>query len=87
MFDQIMTDTEKNLETSTQLFSLLKNQFEEHKDSLIKVMEDWDKFRAQLVQLGEVIELYCWEEDRLIEMMTQLQQDLVEKEESLEKLQ
>jgi hypothetical protein len=52
------------------------------------VMADWDKHRVQLVHLGEkVIQLDSWQEDRLTQMMAQLQQELVEKEEALEKLQ
>jgi hypothetical protein len=51
-------------------------------------MADWDKHRVQLVHLGEkVIQLDRWQEDRLTQMMTQLQQELAEKEEALAKLQ
>jgi hypothetical protein len=43
--------------------------------------------RAQLVQLGEkVIQLDRWKEDKLTQMMTQLQKELAEKEEALENL-
>jgi hypothetical protein len=46
MYDQRMEEMEKNLETSTRLFPLLKNQFDECQDSLTTVMADWDKRRV-----------------------------------------
>jgi hypothetical protein len=72
---------EKNLETSTKLLPLLKKQIVEHQDSLTTVMENWDKHRVHLAQLGEkVIQLDNWKEDRLTQMMVQLQKESVEKE-------
>ena len=51
-------------------------------------MINWDKHRVQLVQLGEkIIWLDNWQEYRLTKMMAQLQQELVEKEEALTKIQ
>lgn len=42
----------------------------------------------QLVHLGDkVIQFNSWQEDRLTQMMAQLQQELAEKEEALAKLQ
>jgi hypothetical protein len=38
-----MEEMEKNLETSTKMFPLLKNLFEYFQDSLTIVMEEWDK--------------------------------------------
>jgi hypothetical protein len=68
---------EKHLETSTKLLPLLKKKFEECQDSLTVVMTDWDKHRAQLVHLGEkVIQMDNWQEDRFMQMMMQLQQEL-----------
>jgi hypothetical protein len=79
---------EKHMDTSTKLFPLFKKKFEEFQDSLTTVRTDWDKHRAQLVYLGEkVIQMDNWQEDRFTQMMTQLQQDLEEKEKALERLQ
>jgi hypothetical protein len=88
MFNKRMEEMEKHIETSTKLFPFLKKKFEECQDTLTMVMTDWDKHRAQLVHLGEkVIQLDSWKEDRLTQMLAQLQQELAEKEEALEKLQ
>jgi chromosome segregation ATPase len=88
MFNQRMAEMEKHMETSTKLFPFLKKKFKEGQDSLIAVRTDWDKHRAQLVYLGEkVIQMDNWKEDRFTQMMTQLQQDLEEKEKALERLQ
>ena len=73
MFNKRMAEMEKNLETSTKLFPLLKKKFEERQDTLTAVMTDWDKYKAQLAHLGEkVIQLDSWKEDRLTQMMMQL---------------
>jgi septal ring factor EnvC (AmiA/AmiB activator) len=88
MFNQRMEEMEKHMETSTKLFPFLKKKFEERQDTLTVVMIDWDKHIAQLAHLGEkVIQLDSWKEDRLTQMLSQLQHELVEKEEALEKLQ
>jgi chromosome segregation ATPase len=87
MFNQRMKEMEKHMDTSTKLLPFLKKKFEEHMDTLTMVMTDWDKYIAQLAHLGEkVIQLDRWKEDRLTQMLAQLQQELVEKEEALEKL-
>jgi hypothetical protein len=77
MYDQRMENMEKNLETSIRMFPLPNNQFNECQESLIMVMENWDKHRAKLVQLGEkLIQLDIQQEDRLTQMTTHLQQEL-----------
>jgi hypothetical protein len=65
---------------------MFKKKFEECQDSLTAVRTDWDKHRAQLVYLGEkVIQMDNWQEDRFMQMMMQLQQELEEKEKALDK--
>jgi hypothetical protein len=50
-------------------------------------MEDWDKNRVQLVQLGEkVIQLDNWQEERFTQMMAQVAPRIGKKEEALAKL-
>ena len=52
---------EKELQSFDKLFPLLNNHFVERQESLTIVMEEWDKNRVQLVQLGEkVIQLDDW---------------------------
>jgi len=65
-----MEKLEKDLETSTKLFPLLKDHLVECQDSLTVFMPNWDKSRVQLMHLGEkAIQLNNGKEDRFPQMM------------------
>jgi len=69
MFNQRMGEMEKHPETSTKLLPLLK-KFEEFHDSLMIVITDGEKHKAQIVYLGEkFIQMDKWQEDRFTQMM------------------
>jgi chromosome segregation ATPase len=55
MFNKRMENMEKRIETSTKLFPFLKKKFEEIQDTLITIMKNWDKHKAQLLHLGEKV--------------------------------
>jgi hypothetical protein len=75
MFDWRIAELEKDLDTSTKLFPLLKECFVECQHPLAIVRADWDKSKVQLVQLGEkVIQLDNWQNERFTQMMAQLYQ-------------
>jgi hypothetical protein len=48
-----MAGMDKHIETYTKLLPLLKNTFEEYKDTLTTIMKDRDKHKMQLVHRGE----------------------------------
>jgi flagellar biosynthesis chaperone FliJ len=78
---------EDNIEISIKLLPSLRMNFEECQNSLALVIIDRDKYRAQLVHLGEkVIYMNSWQEDRLTQLTKKPQQELAEKEEALENL-
>jgi len=87
MLNQRMEEMEKHLETSTKPLPLLMKKFEECQDSPVAVMEDWDEQKFHLAHLGEkVIQLDGWQEDRVMQTMAQLQQELEGKEDVLARL-
>jgi len=71
------------------MLPFLKEHFVECSGSLTIIMEDWDKRKVHLFQVGEkVIQLDDWQKERLTQMVAQLQHQELENnlEDTLAKL-
>jgi len=77
ILDSRIEKLEKYLESFVKSFHFLKNHFIECQYSLTIIMEDWDKRKVHLVQLGEkVIQLDNFQVERFTQIMAHFHQEL-----------